>query len=86
MGKAIHISTVGPGIYFQEFRRFASHHLNFPSEKCTFINTLLLPGDKNGLDILMGKRKSILKSLCRQKESSWPRIKMGKSETLSASD
>ena len=67
MGKAIHISTVGPGIYFEEFRRFASHHLNFPSEKCTFINTLLLPGDKNGLDILMGKRKSILKSLCRQR-------------------
>lgn len=58
MGKAINISTVGPGICFQEFRRFANLHLNFPSEKYTFINTLLPPVGKNGLSILMGKKRA----------------------------
>lgn len=66
MWKAINISTVGPEICFQELRWFANPHLNFSSEKCTFINTLLPTVDKNGLNILMGK-KSILKSLCRQR-------------------
>lgn len=47
--------------------------------------------DKNGLNILMGKRKgaekSILKSLCKiEKWSFWPGMKMGKSEMFSASD
>ena len=57
MGKAMNISTVHPGICFQEFGRFANPYLNFPSEKCTFINTLLPTVDKNGLNILMGKKK-----------------------------
>lgn len=85
-------------IYPQLVLRYAFKNLEdlpatvwiFLQKSALFISTPLPTVDKNGFNILMGKRKAggehSQEPLQIEKLSFWPRMKMGKSAMFSASD